>query len=142
MGQPLGCHVLPRSEIEVPEDDGQQIVEVVRDAAGDRSDGLQSLRPMEGLLDTLPLRYIHYNAGEPDRGAVLGMVDAAVDDDRTRGSVGTANTALEAQRAGVHCRIETARDCIPILGDDAGEQDLAVPFRGSAGITEDLIMAW
>ena len=66
----------------------------------------------------------------PGGRTVLGMVNTAIDDDRT-GLPSWRQIRHRKCRAPVWIRgIETARHRVPVFGDHAGEQRLAAPFGG------------
>ena len=92
---PLRVVGLAHDHVEIADDDGEQVVEVVRDAAGELADGLHLLGLVEARLGLVLLRRIHDDAGhgaglagrvevdlaperDPANRAVVGALDAAV----------------------------------------------------------------
>ena len=64
----------PRGKVQVAENNREQIIEVMSDAAGDSPEGLQCLRLLKKFLDAAPLCNVRNDTRYADRRAVLGMV--------------------------------------------------------------------
>ena len=91
LGQLRGDRVsrreLSRGELAEAEDDGEQVVEVVRHAPGEQADGLHLLRLAQLLFEPLPRgRVLHH--GDPLEGRAVGAaneVNGGLHDDGVAG---------------------------------------------------------
>ena len=88
-------------KLDIADTGSQQIVEIVRDAAGKLTDHFQLLGLAEALLHLPALRYIPHRAGEPEGTAVLVPIETALGNDPARFIVRPDNSAFEVEFSGV-----------------------------------------
>ena len=72
--------------VEVADDDGQQVVEIVRDAAGELADGLHLLRLAQRFLGRAVTLYLGFEFVRPPTQALDEMARRAFEKDRQTGS--------------------------------------------------------
>ena len=119
---------LARGELAEAEDDGEQVVEVVRHAAGEQADGLHLLRLAQLLLEALPRgRVLHH--GDAVEGRAVGVADEAnggLDDDGVAGlgerassrparrsSASAATRPCASKASGLHCARSSSVASLP-----------------------------
>jgi hypothetical protein len=126
--------------VEPADDDGEQVVEVVRHAAGELPDRFHFLGLAQSLLGEALVGAVHQDAGDPRRRIAL-VADPAPERDPAHLSVGAPDAALEVERAGLASRRESALGDVAVLLDDVRDQALSVPVRARLAVPEDGVEA-
>ena len=127
LGAPLG-------ELDIADHRGQEVVEVVGDPAGKLPDYLQLLGLSQIFFDLPALGDVPERAGQPNRMALLVLIQPAFGNHPADAVVVPYDPAFEVEFAGGEgvpaCRLEQ----LPILGHDIFFADCSDPARQQRGI--------
>ena len=121
-----------QQQLAVAQNHGQQIVEVVRHAAGQPSDGFHLLRLLILLLQRAAFGDVQGNADAAHRFAVLAEVDAARAAQPPHRAVGPDRSVLHREiGAGLHGLPDRLEHGRPIVGMNALDERLEGPAKRS-----------